>query len=100
MKQRNLDLCINSVDALQTGDQQMNSFIGLYKEIEFEVDLESLQTIVAAAELVNCVEKRLIVQFKKQQASGTAEASEYGLIEFQIHNEQHFFLGTECFATF
>ncbi|KAI1706554.1 hypothetical protein Ddc_15247 [Ditylenchus destructor] len=51
----------NSVNNIRS---QTNVYIGLYKEVEFEMDLEALQTLVAVSQTVKCVGTSLSVLFR------------------------------------
>uniref|UniRef100_A0A915E441 Uncharacterized protein n=1 Tax=Ditylenchus dipsaci TaxID=166011 RepID=A0A915E441_9BILA len=51
----------NSVNNIRS---QINVYIGLYTEVEFEMDLEALQTLVIVSETVKCVGCSLVVIFR------------------------------------
>uniref|UniRef100_A0A183BL16 Protein XRI1 n=1 Tax=Globodera pallida TaxID=36090 RepID=A0A183BL16_GLOPA len=59
--------CLNKAQSIP----EKRAYIDLYQEIEFEVDLEVLQHLVEISKSINCVGRRLVVQFGDDHSTDT-----------------------------
>uniref|UniRef100_A0A1I8BI12 Uncharacterized protein n=1 Tax=Meloidogyne hapla TaxID=6305 RepID=A0A1I8BI12_MELHA len=64
--------CINNAQLLCYNKAN----IGLYEEIEFEIDLELLQELVLCAKAINCSNHRLAVNFNKNNIFSIGDTKE------------------------